>query len=96
MALDPTTKLAGVRAAMAEGRWEQAITLASKLRSLGKYQRAIDRAHEYINHPKLYEQMGFDRQKVIDEAIAALKQKFSKSWASVQHEGKGKNTLDPS
>ena len=84
MALDPTTKLAGVREAMASGDWERAIALASKLRSLGKYQRQIDRAQDFINNPRMYEQMGYDRQRVIDEAVAAIKEKFSKSWQAVQ------------
>ena len=87
MALDPTTKLAGVRAAMAAGNWEQAIVLASKLRSLGKYQEPIDRAKDFLNHPAMYEQLGYSRAEVIEVAITALKQKFSKSWAAVQ-EGK--------
>jgi hypothetical protein len=88
MALDPTTKLAGVREAMAAGDWERAIILAAKLRSLGRYQKPIDRAQDFINNPRIYEQMGYERRQVIDEAISALKQKFSKSWESVQA-GKG-------
>jgi hypothetical protein len=89
MALDPTTKLAGVREAMAAGDWERAITLVSKLRSLGKYQRQIDRAQDFINNPRMYEQMGYNRQHVIDEAIAAIKQKFSKSWEEVRDKKTG-------
>lgn len=84
MALDPTTKLAGVRTAMAEGDWETAIKLASKLRALGKYQAQIDRARNFLNNPKIYEQMGYKKQDVIDAAVTALKQKFSKSWEEVQ------------
>jgi hypothetical protein len=86
MALDPTTKLAGVREAMAAEDWERAIILVAKLRSLGKYQKPIDRAQDFINNPRMYEQMGYDRQQVIDEAITAIKQKFSKSWEAVQPE----------
>lgn len=86
MALDSTTKLAGVREAMAAGEWERAIILVAKLRSLGKYQKPIDRAQDFINNPRMYEQMGYDRQQVIDDAIAAIKQKFSKSWEAVQPE----------
>lgn len=84
MALDPTTKLAGVREAMAAGDWERAIILVAKLRSLGKYQKQVDRAQDFINNPRLYEQMGYDRRQVIDDAIAAIKEKFSKSWDAVQ------------
>jgi hypothetical protein len=90
MVLEPTTKLAGVRRAMAAGDWEQAIKLASKLRSLGRHQKAIDRAKDFLNNPTTYEQLGYDRTQVIDAAIAALKDKFSKSWEAVQ-EGK----IDP-
>ena len=85
MALDPTTKLATIRIAMAEGDWERAIVLAAKLRSLGKrYQKQIDRANDYLNNPRFYDQMGYNRDVIFDEAIAALKEKFSKSWESVQ------------
>jgi hypothetical protein len=87
MALDPTTKLARVRQAMAAEDWELAIALASKLRSLGKHQMEIDRAKDFLNHPAMYEQLGYKRTEVIEAAIAALKNKFSKSWAAVQ-EGK--------
>ncbi len=87
MALDPKTKLAGVRQAMAAGDWEQAIKLASKLRSLGKHQKEIDRAKDLLNHPTMYEQLGYDREEVIAAAVAALKDKFSKSWEAAR-EGK--------
>lgn len=83
MPLDPDTKLAQVRIAMAEDDWERAIILAAKLRSLGKYQKPIDRAADFLNHPALYEQMGYDRNKTIEEAVAALKEKFSRSWKAV-------------
>jgi len=86
MALDPDTKLAQVRNAMAEDDWERAIVLAAKLRSLGKYQKPIDRAADFLNHPALYEQMGYDRGKTIEEAVAALKEKFSRSWEAVASE----------
>lgn len=96
MALDPNTKLAHVRNAMAKDDWERAIKLAAKLRSLGKYQKAIDRAADFLNHPALYEQMGYDHDKTIDEAIAALKEKFSRSWEAVVSEkgrkGRGKQS----
>ncbi len=86
MSLDPDTKLAQVRNAMAEDDWERAIILAAKLRSLGKYQKPIDRAADFLNHPALYEQMGYDRNKTIEEAVAALKEKFSRSWEAVAGE----------
>ena len=88
MSLDPTTKLAKVREAMADDDWELAIRLAAKLRSLGKYQKAIDRASDFLNHPTVYEQMGYDREKTIEEAVAALKEKFSRSWEAVANENK--------
>ncbi|OED00952.1 hypothetical protein A9Z06_13525 [Rhizobium sp. YK2] len=71
---------------MAQGDWERAIILAAKLRSLGKYQKPIDRAADFLNHPALYEQMGYDRGKTIEEAVAALKEKFSRSWEAVAGE----------
>ncbi|ESX62653.1 hypothetical protein X760_05885 [Mesorhizobium sp. LSHC422A00] len=88
MSLDPDTKLAQVRKAMADDDWERAIRLTAKLRSLGKYQKAIDRANDFLNHPALYEQMGYDRDKTIEGAVAALKEKFSQSWEAVAGENK--------
>ena len=85
MTLDPTTKLAKVRDAMAADQWEDAIRLASKLRSLGKYQTAIDRAKDYLNNPEFYRQLGFKREDVMAAWVAALKEKFSKSWAAVKN-----------
>ena len=84
MALVPTTKLAKVREAMASGEWELAIKLASKLRSLGKYQAEIDRAKDFLNNPDLYQQMGYDRESVVNSAVASLKKKFSRSWEEIQ------------
>ena len=73
MALDSNTKLAAVREAMARDDWERAIKLAAKLRSLGKYQKEIDRANDYLNHPKIYAQMGYERAEIVEAAIAALR-----------------------
>ncbi len=84
MSLDPSTKLARVREAMASGDWELAIRLASKLRSLGKHQQAIDRAKDYLNNPSMYQQLGYDWEEVMAAGVAALKDKFSKSWDAVK------------
>jgi hypothetical protein len=86
MPLNPTTKLAAVRDAMAAGDWESAIRLTARLRSLGKFQKEIDRANEFLNNPKFFEQLGYEHAKVMDAAIAALKEKYSKSWEKIQEE----------
>jgi hypothetical protein len=69
---------------MAAGDWERAIELAARLRALGKHQKPIDRANEFLNFPAMYEQLGYKRAQVIEAAIDALKEKFSKSWAAIQ------------
>ena len=71
---------------MAAGDWELAIRLTARLRSLGKFQKEIDRANEFLNNPTFFEQMGYERAKVMAAAIAALKQKYSKSWEAAQKE----------
>lgn len=84
MGLDPSTKLAKVREAMAADDWELAIKLASKLGSLGKYQAPIDRAKDFLNNPRMYRQLGFDQAEVMAAGKAALKKKFSNSWKAVK------------
>ncbi len=84
MSFDPTTKLAKVREAMANGDWDLAIKTAAKFPSLGEYEKVIRRGRDALNNPRLYRQLGFDLSAIKHEAIAALKQKYSRSWEQVR------------
>jgi hypothetical protein len=84
MAFDPNTKTAAVRDAMARGDWDLAIRLAARLRTLGEHATAIRRAKDAINNPSLYAQLGYDLDAVRGEAIAAIKDRFSRSWDAVK------------
>ncbi|MEI9925418.1 MAG: hypothetical protein WDN50_19980 [Bradyrhizobium sp.] len=84
MAFDPGTKTAAVRDAMEKGDWDLAIRLSAKLRTLGEHGAAIRRAKDAINNPNLYVQLGYDLDTVRNEGIAAIKDRFSRSWDSVK------------
>jgi hypothetical protein len=84
MAFDPNTKTAAVRDAMAKGDWDLAIRLAAKLRTLGEHAAAIRRAKDAINNPGMYGQLGYDLDAVRSEGIAAIKDRFSRSWDAVK------------
>jgi hypothetical protein len=80
MPFDPKSKLAKVRQAMANGDWDLAIRTAAKFPSLGKHEKAILRGRDVLNNPVLYAQMKFNLEHVRNEAIAALKERYSHSW----------------
>jgi hypothetical protein len=88
MPLDSHSKLARVREAMASNDWERAIRLAARFPTLGEHGAAIRRANDAINNPRLYKQLGHDLEEIRMKAIAALKQRFSKSWQNVEDSGK--------
>lgn len=82
--LDPTSKLAAVRTAMVNDDWETAIKLAARFPMLGAQASAIQRARDALNNPGLYLELGHDLDRLHKEAVAALKERFSKSWAVAQ------------
>jgi cell fate (sporulation/competence/biofilm development) regulator YlbF (YheA/YmcA/DUF963 family) len=84
MSLDPHSKLARVRKAMAECDWNSAIKLAAQFQNLGKQAADIQRANDAINNPELYQQLRRDINEIRRRGIAALQERFSKSWQSVQ------------
>jgi hypothetical protein len=94
MPLDSHSKLARVREAMASNDWKRAIRLAARFPALGEHGPVIRRANDAINNPRLYKQLGHDLEEIRMKAIAALKQRFSKSWQNV--EGSGKNVSERS
>lgn len=90
MPLDPSTKLAKVREAMAKGDWHRAIRLAARFRSLGRQAEPIHRAKDALNNPEMYRQLARDVDTIVAEGIAALKERFSISWDSLKNDGERK------
>jgi len=82
------TKLARIRQAMQEGDWDVALKLAAKFHRLGEHGEAITRAANAITNPTTYEQLGFDLAKLRADGIAALKDRYSKSWGRSQNRGR--------
>lgn len=78
------TKLAKVRNAMREGDWDTALRLAARFQRLGEHAKAIQRAADAIAHPSIYQQIGLDPEQLKIGGIAALKERFSKSWEEAQ------------
>lgn len=78
------TKLAAIRAAMAAEDWEEAIQIAGKFQRLGEHGAAIRTARDAINNRRFYEQLGKNVDELIAAGIAALKERYNKSWESVQ------------
>lgn len=84
MPLNPESKLAQIRQAMADLDWDRAIKLAARFQNLGVHRPPILRAKDSLNNPRLYEQLGHDLAEIREQAIAALKERFSKSWEEAQ------------
>jgi len=78
------TKLARIRKAMLHGDWETALRLAARFQRLGEHAKAIRRAADTIAHPLIYQQMGLDLEKIKNDGIVALKERFNKSWEEVK------------
>ena len=78
------TKLARVRKAMRDGDWDTALRLAARFQRLGEHAQAIRRAADAIAHPSIYQQIGLDLEQLKNDGIAALKERFSKSWEEAQ------------
>lgn len=89
--MDPSSKLAKVREAMAAEDWDLAIRLAARFRSLGEYSEAIRRGKEILERPDFYRELGSDVDEIKRKAIQALKEKYSKSWEESQKRAKPKS-----
>ena len=70
------TKLSQVQAAMDAGDWPRAFSIASKFARLGPQKAAIMRARSAALSPGLYQQLGRDPAKVIEEGKAAMRERF--------------------
>lgn len=77
------TKLAAIREAMIAGDWDTALRRTARFQRLGKHGPAIRRAADSLTNPNFYEELGYDLAQLKEEGIAALKQRYSGSWATV-------------
>lgn len=64
--------------AMRERRWNDAILLAAKWSDLGDHAAAIHRGREAILRPSFQRQLKRDPAQMIEEAKAALLERYSK------------------
>lgn len=78
------TKLAQIRSAMAADDWDTALRLATRFQRLGDHAVAIRRAADILLRPNFYRQLGYNPEQVRAEGIAALKERFSRSWKQVK------------
>jgi hypothetical protein len=65
-----------LRTAAARGDWVQALSIAAKFHNLGTHKAVITRAHNAIQSPGFYLQIGQDPTTVIKAGIAALKERY--------------------
>lgn len=66
------TKLSQLLALMATNQWEKALSMAAKFPQLGDEKAVIIRAHEAIEHPHFYQQLGHDLDTIKQTGIVAL------------------------
>ena len=78
------TKLARIRQAMREGNWDEALRLAARYRRLGEHAEVIRRAANALASPGIYQELGYDLAQLRADGIAALKERYSKSWEQAQ------------
>jgi hypothetical protein len=77
------TKLAKIRQAMSEDRWDDALRLAARFQRLGEHDEPIRRGAEAVIRPDFYRQIGQDPELLKLKGIEALKGRFSSSWKAV-------------
>jgi hypothetical protein len=80
------TKLARIRQAMRDENWDEALRLAARFQRLGKHAEAIKRAASAMTNPATYEELGYNLAQIRAEGIAALKERYNKSWEVAQGE----------
>ena len=61
---------------MRTGDWPAALSLASKFPRLGPHGPVIKRAHEACCWPDFYRQLGKDPQRLLQDGIGALKERY--------------------
>ena len=70
------TKLDALKDAAAVGDWARALRIAARFPVLGEHGAAIKRAHECIEHPGFYRQLGRDPEQAVRDGIAALRERY--------------------
>lgn len=73
---EPIKKIDQLRAHMAAGEWQQAISLAAKFPRLGKERNAILDAHTAFTNPRWVVGLGKDVKQCIAEGVDALCVKY--------------------
>jgi hypothetical protein len=69
---------------MLESDWDTALKVAARFQRLGEHREAIKRAADAARNPSFYRQIGQDVEKLRADGILALKERYAKSWQSVQ------------
>jgi hypothetical protein len=72
--MEPPKKIDLLRAAMAAGDWRQALSIANRFPRLGEHKATITRAHNALQSPELYRQMGQDPVRLVAAGIVALRE----------------------
>ena len=87
------TKLEQIRSAMMADDWDTALRIAGTFVRLGEQKEAIQLASESLTNSKFYEQLGYDLEKIKNDGIKALKERFSNSWKEVKQKRKENGDL---
>jgi hypothetical protein len=74
----PAAKLLQLKAAIRAGDWELALRLAARFPRLGVQAAAIQLGHEAYAHPRFYQQLGKDPERLKDDGKRALIEKYGK------------------
>lgn len=69
---------------MRDENWEEALRVAAQFDRLGEHTEVIKRAAAALTNPTIYGALGYDLAQVKADGIAALKQRYSKSWEEAQ------------
>lgn len=69
-------KIDVLRKLMNAGEWEKAVRFAARFPRLGEHKTVITRAASALLSPSLYRGMGKDPDALLEEAVAALKERY--------------------
>lgn len=71
-----TKKVEQLKELMTAGEWSKALSLAAKFPRLGEQKERISIAYAATRNPLFYSQIGKNPATLIDEGIAALRERF--------------------
>ncbi|MEP6949686.1 MAG: hypothetical protein ABI863_10450 [Ginsengibacter sp.] len=83
------SKLQEIRDAMLAEDWSRVIKIAATFQRLGKNKETIQKAADSLVNADFYIQIGYDPQKLFEEGIAAVKERFNKSWEEILKQKNG-------